>query len=219
MLSRIYYISRQDEERLSRADVRPGVVLPVVANVEGVANGDKQLVEREIDFIYVGNLDLEENLKGAKSALQFLVSSGIPVRIALICGRCKAGARQAEVLKELQAFPFCNVKFNVAHRELAELYKRSKFFLNFSTGIGGVKTKLIDALAQGVVVITNELGVRGSGLEDACIVASATSVPQISVALTIDAEYEQLRRKSIAALSRYTAYVHSVYEHEFGADS
>lgn len=219
MLSRIYYISRQDEEQLSRSDARPGVVLPVVANAEDVANGDVQLAAREIDFIYVGNLDLEENLRGVKSALQFLVSNEIPVRIAVVCGRCKMGARQSEVINELMEFGFCNVKFNVSHVELAELYKRAKFFLNFSTGVGGVKTKLIDALARGLVVITNDLGVRGSGLEEACIVASAKSVPQISSALMIDAEYEQLRRASIAALRCYTAYVHSVYEEEFGVDS
>jgi len=136
----------------------------------------------------------------------------------LVCGRCTETERQKVVVEDLAGFSFCEVKFNIPRPELYDLYRKAKFFLNFSTAMGGVKTKLIDALAQGLVVITNELGVRGSGLEEACIIASKTTIPLISSALVVEAEYEQLRAASTAALGRYAMHVRSIYESEFGSD-
>ena len=162
-------------------------------------------------------MELEENLEGVKSALEFLQANEVPVKTALVCGRCKGIARQNAVLKELGPFPFCDARFNVPQAELRSLYLQAKFFLNFSVGTGGVKTKLIDALAQGIVVITNELGARGSGLEGACVIASKATISVISAALTGEAEYERLRAVSIEALREYAKQTRLVYESEFGA--
>lgn len=217
LFSRVYFISQEDQSRLSNGDNRLGCVLPVVANFRESLNNNASFSGRTIDCLYVGNLDLQENINGVKSALQYLQSNDVPVRTVQICGRCNSIKRQHQILAELKVFKFCDVKFNVSPIELNLLYQHAKFFLNFSMGFGGVKTKLIEALAQGLVVITNEFGVRGSGLEEACIIASKSTAKLISVALTVESKYEQLRKTSARELSSYESRVRAVYKMEFGA--
>lgn len=121
---------------------------------------------KDIDFLYVGNLDLEDNFKALKEIKSFLFNHNFTDKKINIAGKCSSEKRKDDLFALFSDLENFEISFNVEKSELEKLYAHSKFFLNFSANSGGVKTKMIQALNYGVPVISNRDGVEGSGFED-----------------------------------------------------
>ncbi len=218
LFSCVYYISPRDMQKFFGISEARQAVLPVVADFSLGRLRPVDDALGAIDFLYVANLELEENVQGLLCALQFLHSNGIQRHSLLVCGRCRSAERRTAIVKTFAFHEFCEIRFNVSPAELDAAYAKAKFFLNFAVSSGGIKTKLIDALARGIVVITNELGIQGSGLDAACIIASRSTAPVIQKALTNRTEYQKLKAQVTDALREYEEFVRSTYKNEFAIE-
>jgi|SRR5690606_16042359 len=121
---------------------------------------------KDIDFLYVGNLDLEDNFKALKEIKSFLCRQNLANKKINIAGKCSSEKRKDKIFGLFSELGNLEISFNVEKNELEQFYARTRFFLNFSANSGGVKTKMIQALNYGVPVISNRDGVEGSGFED-----------------------------------------------------
>ena len=161
------FISKAEMENLKPlvSPTKKVEFLPVYFDQNDLKPGSKNEF-RNIDFLYVGNLDLEDNFKALKEIKSFLFSQNFTDKKINIAGKCSSEKRKEGLFTLFSELENFEISFNVEKPELEKLYTRSKFFLNFSANSGGVKTKMIHALNYGVPVISNPDGVEGSGFED-----------------------------------------------------
>lgn len=121
---------------------------------------------RSTDFLYVGNMDLDDNFLSIIKIREFLDRNDFTSYNLKIVGKCTSEKRKKDVSGIFSNIQNADFQFNVNSDELREVYKTSKFFLNFSSNASGVKTKLIEALSFGIPIISNREGAEGSNLED-----------------------------------------------------
>lgn len=121
---------------------------------------------KNIDFFYVGNLDLDDNLSALQKINSFLVKHNLYNYKIVIAGKCSTTKRESLVKNNFTLFENIVFEFNISKEKLSNLYQESKFFLNFSNNESGVKTKLIEALENNIPVISDFEGADGSGYEN-----------------------------------------------------
>lgn len=213
--SRFYFISERDRTRMIDREDKRYRILPVAPEFERNSEWQNSPSVQDNSFLFVGNLELRENVLGLRAALSFLSTYRIQGNSVLVCGRCRDEATQLKIQKEVSDLVSCRFMFNASDEELRVAYRSARFFLNFSVSVGGVKTKLIDALSNDLVVITNLEGVQGSGLDDACLMASPKTASIISAALSSDAEYERIRTDLQQAVRSYVRMTQIAYKEEF----
>lgn len=157
------YISTEDKINLEKLTYQnsKNILLPIFYKSKSL----KENVHKKIDFFYVGNLDLDDNLRAIHKINTFILDHDLMHYNITIAGKCTSVERQ-EIIKQIFSLHYhIQFKFNVSKAELHELYVSSKFFLNFSSNGSGVKTKLIEALDYRNLIISNNEGVKGSGYE------------------------------------------------------
>lgn len=160
------YISSRDKDRLQNTSVltdQKHILLPIYQ--EKITKKTRNL-SRKIDFLYVGNLDLNDNFDALKQMILFLKHHGLENTKINIVGKCTGIKREQEIKTLFSDFLNIKFDFNVDNKTLDHAYADSKFFLNFSSNKSGVKTKLIDAINRMVPVISDDNGVIGSGYEN-----------------------------------------------------
>ena len=143
------YISETDQKRLAPNETQH-FHLPIYQ--EEIQAQHYQSV-KEFDFLYVGNLDLNDNFDALKEIVSFLKSNNLDHSKVAIVGRCSSFERQEKVQNLFKDLANVKFSFNVRQSVLNDFYIKSKFFLNFSSNSGGVKTKLIDALNHLIPII------------------------------------------------------------------
>ncbi|MBS7333223.1 MAG: hypothetical protein KIG88_06480 [Weeksellaceae bacterium] len=130
------------------------------------ASDSVQISEKPIDFFYIGNLDLDDNLKALKKINSFLEEHNLWIFKIIIAGKCSSIKRENSVKNSFYNSDKITFRFNISPIELQKLYQNAKFFLNFSENESGVKTKLIEALENKIPVISDFEGADGSGYEN-----------------------------------------------------
>lgn len=136
-------------------------LLPVYANFE-----QKRIKNaKTIDFLYVGNLDLDDNFNSLKKIYGFLIQNKLGSFNITIAGKCSDEIRKRKIKEIFSSELKVDLHFNVEKQILEDLYANARYFLNFSSNGSGVKTKLIEAISHGIPVISNREGIGGSGLE------------------------------------------------------
>lgn len=148
------YISSRDKDRLQNTSVltdQKHILLPIYQ--EKITKKTRNL-SRKIDFLYVGNLDLNDNFDALKQMILFLKHHGLENTKINIVGKCTGIKREQEIKTLFSDFLNIKFDFNVDNKTLDHAYADSKFFLNFSSNKSGVKTKLIDAINRMVPVIS-----------------------------------------------------------------
>lgn len=215
LFSTVYFISTTEMQRLSAEVCGTFRHLPVYFRKSKSPKARSQIcsdsLARTIDFLYVGNLNLDDNVQAVVNAMRFLDSRLARPTQVVICGRCDSTDRQGRVFRTIAVTIPCEIKFNVTRESLDTYYSTSKCFLNFSTNSGGVKTKLIEALEHGLLVISDSNGLNGSGLDSCCLAADATGASQLERLITSPDFYEQqrqllLRNFQVAATATASAY-------------
>lgn len=157
------FISTSEREKLKNKIGRgkENILLPVYTGMKISQNNP-----RSTDFLYVGNMDLDDNFLSIIKIREFLDRNDFTSYNLKIVGKCTSEKRKKDVSGIFSNIQNADFQFNVNSDELREVYKTSKFFLNFSSNASGVKTKLIEALSFGIPIISNREGAEGSNLED-----------------------------------------------------
>lgn len=160
------FISKTERENLNNLipDKKINLLLPVYAHLKELDSIN--LNSKTIDFLYVGNLDLDDNLNALQKINSFLIKNNLDKYKLKIIGKCSDEHRKISVKKTFSEIENVEFQFNVSLAELKHNYETSKFFLNFSSNPSGVKTKLMESVNFGIPVISNREGVVGSNFED-----------------------------------------------------
>ncbi len=118
----------------------------------------------EFKCLYHGNLAIPENEAAVRFLLtEVFVNTHIPLVIA--------GRNPSTKLRSwLSTYPSVTVVANPTEGQLEQLLSKAAVNILPSFNATGVKIKLMHALYNGRQCITNTQGVRGSGLEQWCIV-------------------------------------------------
>lgn len=168
------------------------------------------------DFIYVGNLELDDNFDAVILALNFISENGFSEAKILVAGKCVSESRQIEIKNAAnEIIQGCDFRYNVSPDELIDIYSSGKVFLNFSTNSGGVKTKLMEALQFQISVLSNHEGVENSGLEDLVILAESNNILLLNSIIS-DPEFREKRTNEVAEKFRsYASHVNDIYRKTF----
>lgn len=155
------FISSTERKKLARIiDKKENILLPVYTQLSASID-----LPKTIDFLYIGNLDLDDNFNSLKKIDKFLQKNNLNEFKLKIVGKCSTEKRRKKVIESFHTIPKTEFQFNATPQEIKESYENSKFFLNFSSNRSGVKTKLMEAVSFGVPVISNEEGTEGSDFE------------------------------------------------------
>ncbi len=118
----------------------------------GIAPGDTL-------FLFNGSLDYAPNLQAVKTILEkinpLLLSSGISYKI-LICGKGLPNE-----MDELKAFKDYNILFAGFVPDISIYFKGADVFINPVTEGGGIQTKVVEALAYNLNVVSTRQGAIG----------------------------------------------------------
>lgn len=144
---------------------------------------------KPLDFFYIGNLDLDDNLKALKKMNSFLVKHNLTSFKIVIAGKCSSEKREDLVKNSFSFSENISFKFNVSNEELQNLYQDAKFFLNFSENESGVKTKLIEALENKIPIISDFEGAEGSGYENEILKAEELEIDYLHELLNSNNSY------------------------------
>jgi glycosyltransferase involved in cell wall biosynthesis len=120
--------------------------------------------------LYHGNLEINENEEAATWLLQHVFND---LKIPFVI----AGKKPSQKLIDLahQHRHTCLVQ-NPSDKEMQDLITKAQVHILPSFNNTGIKLKLLNALFNGRHVVVNKQGVEGSGLEEACHIATdATS--------------------------------------------
>ncbi|WP_068597661.1 glycosyltransferase [Vaginella massiliensis] len=203
------YISEADKARLSPSDLPHHLVLPIYQETLATRTTDKQF---EYDFLYVGNLDSNDNWDALKRMLNFLKNKSLESAKIAIVGRCTDKNREENLQTLFQDFENLSLFLNATNEELKEFYAKSKFFLNFSSNSGGIKTKLIDAVNHLIPVISDENGVVNSGFELVVLHANKLDAQCLNQLLQNQTLYLQYHQKYSAMVLEKVAETKKMYE-------
>jgi len=213
LFNRVYYLSSKDIIQFNglKSDLN-SVILPIYIkkNIEYSYNKVKTT-----DFLYVGNLDLDDNYFALLEAIKYLVDNNFSCHKVSICGKCSSDSRMKLILSKTTLLSNCNVNFNISSNLLQNEYSKSKIFLNFSTNSSGVKTKLIEAFSYGILIISNFNGVIGSGLEGLVISNEKSGVPLIKELLYSPSKYYSYQRSIADEYNIFIDNVNKIYSKEF----
>lgn len=210
MFSRVFFISSKDFVKIGAHCDERAFLLPIAFDL--ISAIEKRNLPKTIDFLYVGNLESDDNINALQLALEYLHIRGLQSACIMVCGRCRDVSRQQHIQKMVSSWPQLKLEFNVISERLASHYNTTKIFLNFSANSGGVKTKLVDAISHDLVILTNDAGVAGSGLDEFCIHVkeedSAIKLRQLLESAEAYSEYLAARR---ARLNAFLAAVRQSY--------
>ena len=213
VFSRIFFISSKDLHDLNSLCGNKGSLLPITFDLK---SGQTIDAKKDIDFLYVGNLDSDDNVNALQFALNHLATNELKNASIMICGRCRTESKQFYLQKLVAKFPKIRMEFNVSPERLELIYQSTKFFLNFSNNSGGVKSKLADALSNDLAILTNEHGVAGSGLDDFCIhVNDEKGIEKIRQLLTHDEMYRNYIANRRSDLNEFSIRTLEIYKNSF----
>jgi glycosyltransferase involved in cell wall biosynthesis len=215
LFSRVFFIGERDYAEYRQQVRGRAVLLPIFCDLPTPVSVERRGGVRDIDFLYVGNLDSGDNVQALMMALAFVKSLALTDVNVMVCGKFSQPAMEASFAGALKAVYPCEVCFNVDRSTLDAVYARAKCFLNFSANIGGVKTKLVEALSSGLLVVSNREGVLGSSLEQASLLASDLTSDRVRRLLSDDDAYEQQRSQFQAEFLNYARTTRMAYEREF----
>ena len=111
-------------------------------------------------LLFTGALNYKPNLDAVKIILDkinpvLLQQPSFPYKI-IICGK-----GLPEEMNELKAYADKNIIYAGFISEIATYYKAADIFLNPVLSGGGVKTKIVEAIAYGTTVVSTETGAAG----------------------------------------------------------
>ncbi|NTW82780.1 MAG: hypothetical protein HGB36_05355 [Chlorobiaceae bacterium] len=220
LFDRIYFISERDIVTTGLKKNEINRLLPIYFNMNLLSTNSffKSEVNHiyNLDFLYVGNLDSDDNVKAAAESLFFLSNLNMKEDVSvIIAGKCNNVKRQKEVNKYLKKIFKFDLLTNISSSELDKLYSRTKLFLNFSKNKGGVKTKLIDALSRNCVCISNYNGVNGSGFNDIVIPAEDKSINLILDLLHDSEKLNAYKSSQLSLITSKSQELNSLYQVEF----
>ncbi len=147
--------------------------LPNKELISPIINSDRGEIDnigfnsRENRVLYLGNLDLPDNILSIKCILEILYpllkSNEIKLTIAGKCSKEKEQRKFRYLVSNTKNIEFI---FNVSSRKREEIYHKSKIFFLYSMNSSGVKLKLAESINYNLPVISNANGIYGSGLEN-----------------------------------------------------
>lgn len=115
------------------------------------------------NLLYIGTLSWQPNLDGLRSFLR----DGLPLlRRRLPAGRLIVAGRAPPRWLRRLARREPALELVAPAEEPAPLYRRARVFLETVRGGGGVKVKVLNALARGLPVVTTPDGAQGTGAAD-----------------------------------------------------
>ena len=177
---RILSISKADQKYFNEAFGNSSLVNPFHSNDEiAVLPGKGNYI------LFHGNLSVPENVLAAKHLIDNIFSKiDFPVIIA--------GKDPYPDLFELAGkYKHILIHSSPSESEMTKLIQDAQVNVLFTFQKTGIKLKLIESLFKGRFCIVNDLMTRGTGLEDACIIANSSSEFISSIKNIIDEEYTQ----------------------------
>lgn len=110
-------------------------------------------------LLFTGVLSYKPNLDALRIILDTinpsLIASGLKYRI-IICGK-----GLPDGMNKLEAYKDLHIVFAGFVEDIASYYKSADIFLNPVLSGGGVKTKMVEAIAYGATVVSTETGAAG----------------------------------------------------------
>lgn len=134
-------------------------------------------INTEKYVLYHGNLSVEENI----TAVEWIISEIVP-KLPDVVFKFAGSNPPHKLLLEKKHHKNVEFIINPDDVELNRLVEKAHINLLITFQSTGIKLKLLKALSRGAFVVTNTLMVKGSGLEENCVVAdsSAEIVSKIS---------------------------------------
>lgn len=171
---------------------------------------DTPFNSRTNNILYLGNLDLPDNLASVKEIIKILlpVLEQSPDITLTIAGKSESRTARKVFSYLLKRLPNFLLLENLHHTSISELYHKSKIFYLYSMNPSGVKLKLIESLSFGLPTISNYNGFVGSGLENAVINADELDQSElrnlIKELLTNQSRWQDERKKVIDTFSNFS---------------
>lgn len=213
------FISKTERDNLSEliSAKKTDILLPIYAQLKDTE--PINYTSKNIDFLYVGNLDLDDNLNALSKINSFLNQNNLTEFKLKIIGKCSDENRKKRIKETFREIENVEFQFNVSPEELKENYQKSKFFLNFSSNPSGVKTKLMEAVNFGIPVISNREGVVGSNFEDMVLSDENLDLNGLENLLTDDALWSEYRSNYIEAIKEKMEWIEQSYKDFFNSKS
>lgn len=211
------FISKTERENLSGLipNGKTNILLPIYAQLKRVES--TYYNPKSIDFLYVGNLDLDDNLNALNKIISFLIQNHLTHFKLKIVGKCSGENRKTKVKEIFSSMENVEFQFNVSPAELNFNYENSKFFLNFSSNPSGVKTKLMDAMNYGIPVISNREGVVGSNFEDLVLSDENLDVNWLKNLLNNDSVWSEYQSNYKKSIQKKMNWIEEIYQEFFNS--
>jgi len=166
------------------------ITLSVGIDYELFSRKPYDLLKEKNSLSYVGNFKVSANkdtLKMICEEILPLIKHDYKLYIIGICPR--------EIINKYQS---PKVIFTGRVDDLVDYVKRTEIFLSPISYGTGIKTKIIEAMAMGVPVITNDVGAEGILVENEIIIKNKYKDIAMAVDFLLDNEKERIRMSSAA---------------------
>ncbi|SMC44183.1 glycosyltransferase [Moheibacter sediminis] len=219
LLDGFLFISQTEKDNLNNLIIeeKTNILLPVYAHLKEIESFNSN--PKIIDFLYVGNLDLDDNFNALHKINSFLHKNNLNQFKLKIVGKCSDENRKAGIIEIFSAIENVDFQFNVNSEELKLNYKTSKFFLNFSSNPSGVKTKLMEAMNFGIPVISNREGVVGSNFEDVVLSDENIDVNWLKNLLNNDTFRSEYQSSYKISIQEKMNWIEQTYHNFFNSKS
>lgn len=219
LLKGFLFISKTERENLSKLidEHRTNVLLPIYVALKEIESNNSEA--KNVDFLYVGNLDLDDNLNALHKINSFLVQNNLTDSKLKIVGKCSDENRKIKVKEIFLINKNVEFQFNVNSDELKSNYENSKFFMNFSSNPSGVKTKLMEAMNFGIPVISNSEGVVGSTFEDVVLKDESIDVNWLKKLLNNESAWHEYQLNYKYIIHKKVNWIEKTYNDFFNSKS
>jgi glycosyltransferase involved in cell wall biosynthesis len=170
--NKILFITEEDRQFATREwQVPEEQCIDIPFGIEAAANPADRVVcaerirnrhgiaKNERIFLFNGLLNYKPNLDALRAIAEdinpFLLPSGLSYRI-LVCGKGLPGE-----MRNLENWKDRNFLYAGFVEDIEEYFKAADLFLNPVLSGGGIKTKMVEAIAHGTTVVSMETGARG----------------------------------------------------------
>lgn len=156
---RLWFISTKELNKYSNFSVK-AIHLPPPIN--------QNFIKQELkgsNVLFVGSLFMENNLEALRWYLNNVhnyVASRIKDYKLLICG--STGSKSATYFENM-FFKYTNIDFRFNVDNLGTIYKSATIFINPMQHGSGVKLKSINAISNGLPLVSTSIGSEGIGLK------------------------------------------------------
>ncbi|GGF62441.1 glycosyltransferase [Wenyingzhuangia marina] len=158
----ILSISPVEQDYFYRLYGSKTVYIPVFTNMEFT-----EFLPEENFILWHGDLRVSDNVKSALQAIEVVKNTAYRLVIA-------ASYKCDLIIKACELYENVTIDFLENENDLEVLLTKAKVNLLFTYQPTGIKLKLINTLVKSRIVLTNEMMVDGTGLEELCVIANST---------------------------------------------